>query len=115
MPIPDYQSLMIHVLTAASKGEVRIGDAVEQLADQLRLSPEERVALLPSGTQTTFANRVHWAKTYLGKAGLLDATRRGHFKITPRGQDVLACHPIRVDNAFLAQFQGVSKAISATF
>jgi hypothetical protein len=34
MPIPDYQSLMLPVLTASSKGEVRIGPVAEELADQ---------------------------------------------------------------------------------
>src|SRR5271165_2062379 len=42
MAIPDYQSLMLPVLVASSKGEVRIGFVVEELADQLALTPEER-------------------------------------------------------------------------
>ena len=65
MPIPDYQSLMLPVLMASCKGEVRIGEIVNQLADQLELTPEERTELLTSGKQTIFSNRVHWAKTYL--------------------------------------------------
>ncbi len=60
--------------------------------------------LLPSGKQTLFGNRVHWAKTYLNKAGLLETTRRGHFKITDRGRQVLASHPTKIDNEFLNQF-----------
>ena len=78
---------------------------VEELANQLGLSPEERSELLPSGKQTVFSNRVHWAKTYLAQAGLIENTRRGHLKITPRGQQTLAAHPSRIDNAFLSQFQ----------
>src|SRR5713101_7952172 len=104
MAIPDYQSLMLPVLMASSKGEVRIGDVVNQVAEELNLSPEERVELLPSGKQTLFSNRVHWAKTYLSKANLIEITRRGHFKITDRGQDVLRSQPARIDNNFLAQF-----------
>jgi len=104
MPVPDYQSLMIHTLSASADGEVRIGDAVERLADQLGLTPDERAELLPSGKQTLFANRVHWAKTYLGKAGLIELTRRGYFRITDRGRQVLASHPPRIDNSFLNQF-----------
>ena len=73
MSIPDYQSLMLPVLRASSKGEVRIGDVVELIADQIKLSVEERVKLLPSGKQTLFANRVHWAKAYLTKAGLIES------------------------------------------
>jgi restriction endonuclease Mrr len=78
--IPDYQSLMLPVLLAASKNEVRIGDVVEQLAVQLGLTSEERAELLPSGKMTLFANRVHWAKLYLVKAELLESTRRGNLK-----------------------------------
>ena len=104
MTIPDYQSLMLPVLLASSKGEVRIGVLVEELSNQLGLSREERSELLPSGKQTLFGNRVHWAKTYLAQAGLIENTRRGHFKITPRGQQALAAHPSRIDNDFLSQF-----------
>ena len=105
MTIPDYQSLMLPVLLSSAEGEIRIGDAVDKLAQKLGLTPEERSELLPSGKQTLFGNRVHWAKTYLSKAGLFESTRRGHFKITPRGQQVIASNPSRIDNNFLNQFE----------
>ena len=103
--VPDYQSLMLPVLRAAEHGEVRIGDVIENLASVLGLSEAARNALLTSGRQTIFANRVHWAKTYLAKAGLVEATRRGHFRVTPRGEDVLTDAPDRIDNNFLARFE----------
>jgi restriction system protein len=105
MSVPDYQSLMLPVLSVcASHDEVRIAAVVEHLTEQLRLTLEERQELLPSGKQTLFSNRVHWAKTYLNKAALIEITRRGHFKITTRGQQVIESHPERIDNAFLSQF-----------
>lgn len=104
MAIPDYQSLMLPVLLSSADGEIRIGDAVDKLAQKLGLTPEERSELLPSGKQTLLSNRVHWAKTYLSKAGLFESMRRGHFKITPRGQQVIASNPTRIDNNFLNQF-----------
>lgn len=104
MSIPDFQTLMLPVLGEAATGEKRIGDVVERLADQFGLSPEDRSHLLPSGRQTTFANRVHWAKSYLGKAGLVELTRRAHFQITPRGREVLAQPPARIDIKFLSRF-----------
>jgi len=75
MAVPDYQSLMLPVLVASSKGEVRIGDVVNHLAEELKLGPEDRGELLPSGKQTLSGNRVHWAKTYLSKANLIEITR----------------------------------------
>jgi restriction endonuclease Mrr len=77
MSIPDYQSLMLPVLIASEGGEVRIRDVVERLANELKLTPDERAELLLSGKQGLFANRVHWAKTYLAKGGLVEATQRG--------------------------------------
>jgi hypothetical protein len=105
MSIPDYQSLMLPVLVVSSKGEVRIGQVVEELADHLKLTPEERSELLPSGQQTVFSNRVHWAKSYLSKANLVEITRRGYFRITARGQTVLQSPPPKIDNNFLKQFE----------
>lgn len=105
MAIPDFQSLMLPVLKYAEHGEVRISDATEALAETLRLSPEERLQLLPSGKQSVFANRVGWAKSYLLKACLLESTKRGHFKIAERGREVLAQNPARIDIDFLTQFE----------
>ncbi len=104
MAIPDYQTLMLPVLRCVALGEIRTSDLVERIADQFTLSAEERSQLLPSGRQAIFANRIHWAVAYLGKAGLLDRTRRAHYQITSRGREVLATAPDRIDNRFLSRF-----------
>ncbi len=90
---------------SSSNGEVGIRDVVEKLADDLGLTLEERSELLPSGKQATFSNRVNWAKSYLSKAGLIEAIRRGHFKITERGRTLLGTCPTRIDNKVLMQFE----------
>lgn len=104
MAIPDYQSLMLPVLRFAAEGETNITECIESLASELGLTDDELSELLPSGKQTVFSNRVHWAKTYMAKAGLVEITRRAHFRITERGREVLAGNPSRVDNTTLAQF-----------
>jgi restriction system protein len=105
MAIPDYQSLMRPVLLVSGEGELRVSDAVDKIGQDLNVSANDRSELLASGKQTVFANRVHWAKTYLTKAGLLESTRRGHFKITERGRSVITSNPVQIDNAFLNQFE----------
>lgn len=102
--IPDYQSLMLPVLKEASKGEQRIANVVETIASELKLSPDERAELLPSGKQTIIGNRVHWAKSYLKQAGLVTSTKRGHFVITARGQDALNQNIPEINVKFLRQF-----------
>jgi restriction system protein len=105
MAIPDYQTLMLPVLKVAGDGqEHRISNVVNQLARDFGLTEEEQQQILPSGRQATFANRVGWAKTYLVQAGLLEATKRAHFKITDRGKKSLAEGPPRIDVEYLSQF-----------
>ena len=105
MTIPDYQSLMLPVLSYAGDGkEHRFRALVDQLAADFKLTDAEIREMLPSGVQTVFVNRVGWAKTYLKKAGLLDARRRGYFTITDQGRAVLKSKPAEINVAFLKQF-----------
>lgn len=105
MPIPDYQSIMLPLLKFAADGQERsLRETIEMLADQYGLTNEERSELLPSGQQSVFDNRVGWARTYMKKAGLLETTRRGYYKITPRGRQVLQSNPHKINAAFLRQF-----------
>jgi restriction system protein len=69
------------------------------------LSEEERRELLPSGGTFRFSSRVGWAATYLKKAGLLEAPRRGHLRVTHRGLDALKQKPARIDGDFLSQYE----------
>lgn len=74
------------------------------IAARLKLSDEEREQLLPSGKQRVLHNRIHWAKFYLTKAGLLESPKRGRFVITAAGQQVLANPPTSLDTKYLLTF-----------
>jgi len=105
MAIPDYQSIMLPLLTfAGDKQEHSLRETIEALADEFGLTDEERRELLPSGQQATFDNRVGWARTYLKKAGLLISTRRGYYQIAERGVEVLKQKPPEITASFLKQF-----------
>jgi restriction system protein len=105
MSIPDYQSLMLPLLKLASDGqEHSFPSIVDALAVEYRLTEAERRELLPSGGQFIFNNRVGWARTYLKKAGLLSAPRRGLVQITTRGRDVLKERRDRIDNTLLRRY-----------
>ena len=97
MPIPDYQTLMLPVLKLAANGETKAPVVSETIADQFGLTDEEREELLPSGKQTVLLNRVHWAKTYMSKAGLIDSPKRGVFVASSAGKQLLAENPERID------------------
>jgi restriction system protein len=111
MPIPDFQSLMRPLLQFAADGHAHsVRDCLDHLANEFSLSSEERKELLPSGRQEIFTNRVAWAKTHLRMAGLIEASSRGVFRITDRGQQILTDHPQRVDLRILRQQPGYLEA-----
>lgn len=103
--IPDYQTIMLPMLNLLEDNqEHSLQETIEYIVNLFKVSPEERRDLLPSGKQSVIDNRVGWARTYLKKAGLLEYTRRGYYKITPRGVDVLKSNPDRIDVAFFKRF-----------
>lgn len=105
MPIPDYQTIMLPLLKLLSdKKEYVFKDVVTLLGNQFQLTEQELNELLPSGQSLLFANRVGWARTYLKKAGLLEAPKRGMVSITNRGLEVLKKKPVKIDNSLLKQF-----------
>ncbi len=105
MPIPDYQSLMLPLLKLTSDNqEHKIGDLVEALAIQFKLTDDQRKELLPSGQTFVFGSRVGWARTYLKKAGLLDSQKRATVQITKRGVSILKDNPSKIDVKLLRQF-----------
>ena len=102
MAIPDFQSFMLPLLKFASDGkEHSQSEASEALSHHFSITESERREMLPSGRQTRFNNRVAWANVYLRKSGFLESTRRGRFKITDRGQEILRSNPARIDVKFL--------------
>ncbi len=107
MAIPDFQTIMLPLLEIAGDGEEHnIRDATIQLGKYFNLTEDEQAILLSSGQQPLFYNRVGWAKAYLKKAGLLDDTRRGYFKITSEGRKALWSKPEKIDKNFLEKFPG---------
>lgn len=112
MAVPDFQSLMLPLLRLAGDGmDHTFKDAVEAIAIEFSLTPEERNELLPSSSRTTlFYNRLAWAKTHMTMAGLLQAPRRGVFCITQRGRELLVSQLARIDMKTLQQFPEYERA-----
>ncbi len=106
MAVPDYQSVMLPLLQFAEqkKTETSTSEAVEALAKELSLTEDDLKEMLPSGIQSTFFNRVGWASTYMKKAGLLEATRRGFYRITDRGKDLVKKQPKAINVKLLKQY-----------
>lgn len=105
MAIPDFQTVMRPILQSLSDGQERPSAWLySTIADEFHLLPQEREELLPSKRQPVLNNRVAWALFHMKSAGLVEQPKRGVYKLTPRGQQVLQKHPQKVDMRVLAQF-----------
>lgn len=105
MSIPDFQNIMLPLLTFASDGEEhQIQEIIRNLAERFDLSEQDLSELLPGGKEPVFNNRVRWAGFHLNKGGLLNKPRRGFLQITRRGRSVLEQAPLKIDTKFLKQY-----------
>ena len=105
MAVPGFQTWFTPFLKALSDGQVHlIADLYQELADQMKLTPEDKKELLPSGKQQTYKNRIGWARTYLGKAGLLEVPNRGECRITSEGLSVLSKSQEDIDVKYLKRY-----------
>lgn len=115
MSLPDYQTAMLPLLSYAAQAPepISIMHALPALAQTFNLTEEELAERLPSGVQGVFHNRLHWAKFYMTRAGLLESTRRGRFQITAAGRALLASNPARIDNTVLARYPQFADFVEA--
>jgi restriction system protein len=105
MTVPAFNDYLLPVLRhTADAIEHTVREVAEAMGRHFKLTDADLAEVLPSGTQLRHLNRVHWARTYLVKAGLLDVTGRGRFRITQRGQDLLATKPERIDRNTLVKY-----------
>lgn len=106
MAIPDFQSIMLPLLVYLSDGNEHTNQEIyDALEKQFGMTDKEKKELLPSGKQRVFINRVAWAKSYLKQAELVEAIKRGHYKITESGKNVaLNDRPETIDINYLMKF-----------
>lgn len=91
MAVPKFFEFFDAFLKAISDGETHTSKEVREIiALDMNLSDSDRAERLPSGKQSTFDNRVAWARTYLDKAGLIETPSRGKYIITEKGKEALA-------------------------
>ena len=118
--IPDYQTCMLPLLTSLKDGKEHSSkELITKLILDFNLREEEISEQIPSQRQPTINNRIHWANTYMRKAGLIDSVSRGIYRITEEGLRVLNANPTRIDVKFLSKYpdfvefqKGTSKVIS---
>ncbi len=74
------------------------------MAAAMGLDENDLAERLPNSSQSRAANRVYWAQIYLQRAALLERLRRGVYKITDRGQQLVQSSPATLTMADLGRY-----------
>lgn len=67
-------------------GSARPTEATDQIARDLKVTDAERAVPNQNG-RSRFDNAVAWARLYLAKAGYIDASKRGVWRLTDKGRE----------------------------
>lgn len=106
MAVPKFDELFKPFLEFASDGEVHsVSDAREEIAKRLNLTEDDLSEMISNGRVSKFAAFLGWVKAYLKQAELIEDVKRGHFKVTQRGLDVLRENPRPFDSKYLMKFE----------
>ena len=70
----------------ASGGSGATADMIDQVIEDLGIPDNEVEITIPSGS-SRIRNQIQWARMYLVKADLMDASTRGVWKLTAKGYD----------------------------
>ena len=96
---------MLPVLqTLADSGEIRTVSCADLVADRIGLTPDERVEMLPGGSQRTIVNRTGWAAWYMMQAGLTPALSEDSFKSPTRAEDCWLAIHLFINNKVLEKY-----------
>lgn len=89
--IPQFEEIRIQALKELSKGAImRAKDLRIPLADHFKLTEEEMTAWYPSGNGEIFLDRITWALSYLFISELVEKPKRGDYKISAKGLQMLS-------------------------
>ncbi|BCS89463.1 restriction endonuclease [Pseudodesulfovibrio sediminis] len=113
MTLPTFHEHMLPTLETLSDGQEKsLNEIRETVADMLDISPEDRSDMVPSGKCPRYVDRVNWSVAYFKQAMLVEAVRRGVYKITNRGRDLLGTNPSQIDRQLLMQYPEFVKFIT---
>ena len=109
MAVPKFFEFFGMFLLALSDGQTHKAQEVREfIAEKMNISEQDMGELLPSRRQSTFNNRVAWARTYLDRAGLIDTPSRGQYRITEEGKRALSSGD-KIDLKYLEQFDSFNE------
>lgn len=114
MAIPTYEQVMLPLLKCIEdRRTYNNRECIDILAKKLNITEQELRELLPSGKKLVFYDRVNWAKTYMKKAGLVEAPKRGSIKITQLGLELLQENPVELKSKDLLRYSSFNDFVNS--
>lgn len=105
MNIPKFHEFMKPLLIRCRDGNIhKASELFDAMADDFRLSDEERNFRVPGSNKILYKNRIRWAISYLLQAKLLTNIKRGEYKITGEGLKLLAKNPDTINQKTLLEY-----------
>ncbi len=115
MAIPTYERIMLPLLEVLKDNKIYTNnECIDVLAKKLNITEEEKNLCFPSGKKRIFYDRVNWAKTYMKKAGLVEAPRRGAVRITKLGLELLKENPKELKTKDLLRYDSFYEFVSSS-
>lgn len=72
--------------------------------ERFALSDEDLTESISRG-QLKYVNNASWACSYLKNARVIETVKRGVYRMTDRGKELLASHPKKIDRHVLSQYE----------
>lgn len=104
---PEFLKYIKPVLTTlqSNGGAGNSSNVIEQVIETLGISDEDFEQTTSNG-QSRIRNQIQWARFYLFKAGLIDNSQRGIWRLTNEGLE-----KILTDDGVYALFKGVQESV----
>lgn len=91
--VPKFEEFFFPCLLCLSDGNIYTQELLRTyVIDYFKLTPEEANTLIKSGKKTQVSDKVSWTVSYFLQAGLIDAPKRGTYKINDFGKEFLSKH-----------------------
>jgi restriction system protein len=90
--IPTFEKFLYPFLLLLKNGEKTTSQMVEEIADYLGLTEDDKLLRTKSGASTQLRDRVGWARQYFRRALFIEIPKPGLYRITQRGLDYINSH-----------------------
>lgn len=115
MAIPTYEEFMFPILQfLADTQEHSKKEIVMEMVNFFNLTQTQLNDVLSHG-EPRYKNRIGWALTYLKKAGLIENTKRAHFKITDDGIDIVDRKVSNLNASYLQRYASFLEFLGGSY